>query len=393
MKNENTDKVFDEVKLDLKELNHVYYGNKNLLSNYNIFSSILKKDEEENDEKIIPTNESKLYYNNQAVKQIFKPFNDDGIYRHILSFYPFQRIYIDTMYIRLKQQTLAFINIIDLFSKFAFSKLFLIGARSQAVKSQQSVDTLVEFLDEIKLYGYDIKSIGEIVVDGGSEFLGDFAKYLVTNKIENEYTNPGDKKKTSPVERFNRTLRLFLEKYRVIYGKIDAKVLKLIMTAYNNIPHAKLHFSPIEILKSSEDQEEVQLGFEHLDTENHINSLPVGTQVRILLDKGPFKKIRPVYSSEIYTISKILNGSNYKLTNHSGYFHLNELQPIEKDYLLNEKKVTIKEEHDDDENNVLPPAEEQTLSIPNTSFTIPENRIIFEPRVSSRIANYTKIKT
>ena len=284
-------KLFNLVKKDKEELDDVYYGNNTLMSNYHIFNRNLHKEEKDNNQKLMPTDESQLFYKNQSVQQVFKPSVDTGVHRHIVAYYPFQKLYMDTMYLRLHNSTLAFINIMDLFSKYAFSKVFIIGAKAQAVTSQKSVDTFIEFLDEIKQYGYTEDDLGMITLDGGSEFLGVFQTYLNHNNILNTYGTSGDKLKTSPIERFNRTLRLFLEKYRVIYGKIDSQVLKIIMNTYNHIPHASLKYNPIEILQTPKDQMEVESHFIELDKENHINALPVGTSVRKLLDRspGPFK--------------------------------------------------------------------------------------------------------
>ena len=85
----NVNKLFNDVKKDKKELDDVYYGNKTLMTNYNNFSSDLKKDEYKKHTPtldLIPNDESKFYYNNQEVKQVFKPLNNDGIYRHIIHF-------------------------------------------------------------------------------------------------------------------------------------------------------------------------------------------------------------------------------------------------------------------------------------------------------------------
>ena len=51
-------------------------------------------------------------------------------------------MFMDTMYIRLGKSTLAFCNIIDFFSKYAYSKLFIIGEKAQAITSNKSVETL-----------------------------------------------------------------------------------------------------------------------------------------------------------------------------------------------------------------------------------------------------------
>jgi hypothetical protein len=215
------------------------------MSNYSNFRSNLKKDEIIKHEALIPAKESELYYQSQGVKQEFKPVVDTGIYRHILAFYPLERMFIDTMYLRLNNSTLAFCNIIDLFSKYAYSKLFIIGGKAQAIKSSQAVETLKGFISSLDQYGYKMGDLGELTVDAGSEFKGDFLHYMNDNTILHFYSNAGDKKATSPIERFNRTLRLYLEKYRVIYGKITSKVLEKIMTAYNSVNHAGLGYTPL----------------------------------------------------------------------------------------------------------------------------------------------------
>ena len=340
--------IFNLVKNDKDELDKEFYSDNTLMSNYKNFKTNLKRDEIENNLKVIQNPEAHLYYDNQSVRQIFHPLVNDGIYRHIVAFYCFQRIYMDSMYIRLENSTLAFINIIDLFSKYAYSKLFLIKAKTQAVKSIQAVETLKGFIDEISNYGYNKKDIGEITLDGGSEFLGDMTTYLNKEEILNTYANSGDKLKTSPIERFNRTLRGYLEKYKVIYGKIDSNVLQRIINSYNGVIHAGLDYSPIEILKSKKDQLKVEQHFLNLSNENHINALKIGQEVRILINRSPFQKIKPVWSSELYKISKIINGSNYELEHKAGFFHLDELQVVNKDFLLNQKKVHIIKDEDEE---------------------------------------------
>ena len=87
-----------------------------------------------------------------------------------------------------------------------------------------------------------------------------------------------------------------------------------------------------------------------MDSENHVNAFKEGQSVRILLDRTPFQKSRPVWSKEVYKIKKVINnGSNYQLSGLDGFYHLYELQPIDDKYLLNAKKVNIiKDEPTDD---------------------------------------------
>ena len=110
-----------EVAKDKPELDKIYYGKNVLSGNYQKFVANLDKDEKEHKKYIIPTNESKFYYDNQMIKQVFTPHEDPKHYIHILAYYPFEKVYLDTMYLKLKNSTLAILNIMDLFTKYAYS--------------------------------------------------------------------------------------------------------------------------------------------------------------------------------------------------------------------------------------------------------------------------------
>jgi hypothetical protein len=57
-------------------------------------------------------------------------------------------------------------------------------------------------------------------------------KNLELKDIPHIYANVGDKRKTSPIERFNKTTRFYLEKYRILNGKIDNNALENILYAH-----------------------------------------------------------------------------------------------------------------------------------------------------------------
>ena len=171
-------------------------------------------------------------------------------------------------------------------------------------------------------------------------------KNLNNKDIPHIYANAGDKRKTSPIERFNRTLRLYLQKYKSIYGKIDNNVLTKIIDAYNNIEHAELNATPNEILKDNNLQKQTELHFMELSKENLQDILPNGSKVRKLLDISQFQKIRPVWSKEIYSIKKY-SKNTYELVGDSGFYKRDQLQPINEPTLLNDKKVNIIKDEDD----------------------------------------------
>jgi hypothetical protein len=73
------------------------------------------------------------------------------------------------MYLKLKNSTLAILNIMDLFSKFAYSRSFVLPKNSQAIPSKHSMDLFNDFLNEVN-EKYPKYKIGFIVTDRGSEF-------------------------------------------------------------------------------------------------------------------------------------------------------------------------------------------------------------------------------
>jgi len=136
----------------------------------------------------------------------------------------------------------------DLFSKYAYSCSYPLSKKSKAVTTfRVSTKVSDDFLKEIN-EKYPKFKIGFVVMNRGSEFLGDFLKNLEDKDIPHIYANAGDKRKTSPIERFNKTMRLYLEEFRIINGRINNKTLKKILYAYNNSQNISTGYAPIVIL-------------------------------------------------------------------------------------------------------------------------------------------------
>ena len=320
MKYEKDTELYHKIKdEDEPELDKVFYGNNAMASLPKFVYNLKEKGDK------IPFDEAKVYYENQPVKQIFKPFEKPVNYNHITALYPFEKVYLDSMYLKLDKSTLAFINVIDLFSKFAYSKMFLLGKKSQAVGSNKSVTVFDGFLEIVGKYKM---SVGLVVCDLGSEFMGDFLKHLEKLDIPQVFVDAGDKMRTSPIERFNKTLRTYLEKYRSIHGKITGAVLDQLIDAYNNVPHAQLEYSPLDILKSKAIQSEVANVYIRSRQNFVLHTLSVGTHVRILLSPTLFQKVKPVWSDKIYVIERVLNHTNYYVNGVDKPFKQEQLQVV-----------------------------------------------------------------
>lgn len=289
----------------------------------------------------LPLKKLDFYYNNQEVVQLFRPIKSRRQRLHIpiTSFRPFQRVYFDTMFIT--GLNLTFINAIDLFSKYGFSKSFR-GTGSSSSKARQ---TLEEFLKDIMDKGYYIETIR---CDPGSEFQAEFKSTCDDLGIDLKYTDPKNKKQTSPIESFNRSIRLSIEKLRVLLKNDNPvisqveKSLDDIVKSYNNAVHSKTGYSPIDVLTSKSNQDAVLVS-QVLRKTDIVSRSPIllpGYTVRIAIESGPFSKLSPTWSKEIYTIKKFDEKRNrYSLEEKTGYYDDWQLQVIDREALM---KHTVK---------------------------------------------------
>jgi transposase InsO family protein len=344
------DKEYREVLKNKKILDSIFYDKGFLMKNLPLFVKKIRGTAGHN----IPYRVIESYYNHQPVVQRFKPHIENRVPHHIISLLPFERIYCDTMYLTQKNSVLAFINIVDLFSKYGFSRCYTIKSKTSSISSEKAKITINEFFEEIKQYNIPV---GIIYTDRGSEFCGEFEKNLQEKKIIQVYGNAGDKRKTSPIERFNGTIRLYIEKFKIVYGSINSHILDIIIKSYNNIPHAKLKYSPIEILKNKKYQDEIT-SINYAMQKEEIKEVPLTGYVRVLLQTGTFKKISPIWSHEIYKIKNYSSGNNYTLEGGNKSFKRDELLPVKRDILepeidndlIKKERVYIPREKVEEEN-------------------------------------------
>jgi len=298
----------------------------------------------------IPFNIIDEYYNNQAITQVFKPYEEVHQYHPIIAYYPFERVFIDTMYLTLKHSVLAFVNMMDLFSKFAFSKCYVIPARTSNIPSNNSLNAFKEFLEVIPKH----MTVGMVNSDRGSEYKGEFHTFLESKNIIQVYSNTGDHLAQSPIERFNSTLRLMIEKYRTINNnRIDNNSLKQIINAYNNTTHSNSSYTPQEILSNQKYQNQLSGYYTQLNkTYNKVKVQPLTGYVRVLLKPTAFQKIKPVWSVEIYKI-KSLNNNFYTLEGSDKVYRREELQPVNKDTVMKKNIHIVDDENEEVEKPVM----------------------------------------
>ena len=151
-------------------------------------------------------------------------------------------IEMDSITIWVVDRRIYFITAIDIVTKFAWCKL------TTNLSSRQAKFVLKDF---IKQYDYPLRTIQ---TDNGSEFLGEFHKYLKKININHELIYPRSPKINCVVERFNRTIQEeFIERtisfnYDMI--KINQKLLKYLNWYNFKRPHHSLGLqSPVKYLE------------------------------------------------------------------------------------------------------------------------------------------------
>jgi transposase len=150
---------------------------------------------------------------------------------------------MDSIHIWMLGRKYYFITIIDVFTKCAWCKL------TTSLSSRQARLALQEFQ---KHYPHKIRIIQ---TDNGSEFLGEFQKYLEQEEIKHEFIYPRSPKINGIVERFNRTIKEeFIarhDEYLYDIPRFNQKLIKYLNWYNNQRPHYSLgYISPHEYLKN-----------------------------------------------------------------------------------------------------------------------------------------------
>lgn len=249
-------------QLTQRRLTKIFYGEnrdiKFLLQDYEKFKDVIK----EQNINIRPK-DLKDWYEAQEVVQVTKPppltkesDSKQKFHYKIITDYPFQRFYLDTMYI--KKYGIAILCGLDQFSRYAFCKLFSNTYKDTGISSSKVLEAFKIFQKSIeKQFNYFIM---EVYTDEGPEFKGSFQNYLSKEEIPHIVSNPLNPHKNANIERFNGTLRLLIEKYKITFGgNITQNVLDIIVEAYNENEHSSLKNPPIEIVSNLEKAKEQYL--------------------------------------------------------------------------------------------------------------------------------------
>lgn len=258
------------------------------------------------------------FYNNQEVSQTMKPIRNDFGKIHSPSYlFSIQADLMDISNEANSNNNNKWVFVlIDVYSRYAWAYLL-------KNKSAKSVNEAFElFLKEVNGKGL----IKNLTVDNGSEYISSsFIDICNREDIKIWYARPDTKNVTAMIERFIRTLRGRILKYKINYDtKVWYNRLDDFMTNYNNTIHSSIDMTPA--IKRTLKAEESDL------PEMPINDYKVGNRVRYMKKRDLFAKEGKKFSQTIHTIAKI-EGSRIWLEKKPGeqqYFLPRELMKIDK---------------------------------------------------------------
>jgi hypothetical protein len=214
---------------------------------------------------------------------------------------------------------------IDIFSRFLYAL---------PVKNKQAIETANAFEQMIKTEKPKL-----IISDDGGEWLGSFAKLLVSNDILHSKVDVGDHRKLGVVDRMIKTIKGSIYKY---FTENDTTtwidILPTFVESYNNLPHGGIgDLTPIEGKKYIGTITEIQANkIKNVKKSN----IKIGDKVRIRLSKTKFERGFAIrFSKTIYTVEN-KEGNSFVL-NDGAKKRAQELQkiiePDENKMIANEK--------------------------------------------------------
>ena len=202
------------------------------------------------------------------------------------------------------------LNIVDVYSRYSFSI---------PLKTKSTINVALAIEPLLKKY-----KLENLTTDNGKEFIGSDMKNLLKKYNVKLYTHePGSHKTLGIIERFNKTLRILLNKYfTATKTKNWIDVLDKFSKNYNSTVHNTIRQKPIDVFSGL-----LPFNNQRLSA-NNVPQFSVGDKIRLKVKKTVFDKISENYSRSVYTIvSKTTN--SYKIKNPDGVELKRTIKPDE----------------------------------------------------------------
>ena len=263
---------------------------------------------------IVTHKQVKEFLNNQRTAQVFLPSTVKHSFPLVQYNTPFARTQIDLLDLSNESPVgnhgfKWIFCCIDIASRYAYGVPMKNKTEGECLRAFKVV------LDGIHNHGYKIIRLDS---DNESAFRSNkFRQLCSSNKIEQHFSEPDDHRATAFVERFNRTLRMLIERYKVSAGKnnwVDA--LPSLISNYNSRVHSSIGVSPLASVTNFSAINNTYLQDNKIDIarKEKLNSqgLTVGDRVRTLIIRKQFDKgTAPKWSKALHKIERIEKGDYY----------------------------------------------------------------------------------
>lgn len=210
------------------------------------------------------------------------------------------------------------LNVINVNTRYAYA---------EALKDKKR-ETVLQALDIIRQKALvDGRPITVLQTDNGTEFINNITiNWMQQHHITPKYCQKEDKKCLGVAERFNRTIKLMIEKYLTSKDSnrwIDQ--LKHFVQNYNSSYHSGIQSIP-ERLELFDEAELIRGKIKH---NKDLDDLPIskGDFVRLLNKRGTFEKEGQRYSGRIFIVEKVgLN--SIKVQGYENKFKVSEVLKV-----------------------------------------------------------------
>jgi transposase InsO family protein len=221
---------------------------------------------------------------------------------------------------------------IDVYSRYVFI---------QALRTK----TGEEVFDKLRFMFQQSGIPKNINFDLGSEFIDRrMINYCEENDIKIWYSTPDQDNKNAIIERFHRTLRNLILKYKMASSKPYIHVLPQLIKNYNTSYHKTIQDKPINIWngrsKNNQSIKRIYYDFQ------------IGDKVRRINDRNTFdkKSSTNTYTKKIFTITRI-EGRSYYLDDLQKSYRGHELLKAVGDDLTNEFDTQIEQAKKQEKSN------------------------------------------
>lgn len=235
---------------------------------------------------------------NKKSKRVYHPIvaHEDGEFQADLMFYE--------NYSKWNRGYIGLLNVIEITSRMAY------GEPIKSKEASEIKNAMIKILDRVG-------KIVSLTVDYGSEFQGSFKKMIEDRGIKYyQIKTENNKTALGKIERFNRTIRILIEKYMEVYKTWNyVDVIQDLYKNYNTRKHRSIGKAPSEMNKEDRKEErEKNLENEAVEKFKEFN---IGDRVRVMFKKGMWEKGTEQFSKNIYEIDSI-EGYSFYLKNKKG---------------------------------------------------------------------------